>query len=368
MSVSVTVQPTPALGGRDCVLRFTASSGNFVRVWCTDAPDGSRFRTDLDKLGTTTLALGAVGVGEAFRFTPDVGGRYVLRLDEIKRGAARYSGGYKGDPNAAPSEDLLGSTEYSLSVATRLTWPLGRAPDTASLLVFVSGADVVSTVADVHGIVSPSVSGARTAAATAAANTSALRTAATALSTMSAATALGDLSATITNWIDQFNAHRTRSSVHATSDTANVIKPDYRAPSTPEAFKQSLSAMRTAFMSHLRNDNPTSPTPGVGVGSWHRSGGANLVDWASTPIVNGAGSTIECWLLMADLWRCFESHRIATPAHQSIDSWSALMDLAPLGNIQRLFLAELAALSPTTPANEHSAVTALVNGAGFAKG
>lgn len=363
MSITVSSSVAVVIAKAPIRLKFTATTGNFVRVWCTAAPTSSKLREKLDKDKLSRVHVQDSDSGREFDYTFDVAGAYQLAATEITKGAAPYGGGYQGAPDAARAEAIVGETPLTFYVANRLKATIGSGQDTADLVLYVSNNLIQETTIAVHGAATPTIEKPKSNKAKTAAEGSQIAGRLTDL-VGSASGSLGDLSAVATQAIDRFNAHAGSATYHNTADTAdNLISAAYRNPSSPEALKRSVSALLKALSSHIRNDSVVTPA-GTGSKTWHVIGSILQVDWPAIPLFESSATIAEHVRALADVWRSFEAHR-ASSAHNAPDSVNALTALPILLDVHRLFLADIANLHPTTPNTENPAKTTLVHGAGF---
>jgi len=364
MSVSLSTSIAVPIAKKPVRLAFTASSGNFVRAWCTAAPLGSKLRAALDKDASARVHAFDADSGRQLDYTFEVSGAYQFAAQELVKGAAQYGGGYQNAPNSAPAERLLGETAIAVHVAAGLKASLGTSTDQADLLLYVTDSTIQPTLLAVHGVASPAIQGAKTDRAKTAAQNAGVVAAVAALAGTSAATSLGTLGTVATDFIDKFNAHIVGGSFHATTDGAdNHIPRDFRNPTTADALKRTLGRILKSLSNHIRNDTYSNPA-GTGVAQWHQLGGENVVDWTSLPLFESSSKISEHVRALADAWRSYEAHR-GSAAHTAPDNTNVLSALPPLLHVHELFLAELAKLSPSAPLTDNSAKTLLVHGAGF---
>ena len=342
-------------------LTFTATAGNFVRVWCTAAPTGSRLRGKLDADKSTRVHVQDTDSSKAFDYTFDVAGAYQLAASELREGAAPYGGGYQGAPDAERSEVIIGESALTFYVAAALKTTLGQGPDIADLVLFVSNDAICETTIAVHGRSSPAIEKPKSNKAKTAAESAAVTSRLPDL-LGSAAGAIGDLSAIVTDAIDKFNNHAQSSIFHNAADTSNLISAAFRNPTSPESLRRSVSVLLKSLSSHIRNDSVVTPA-GTGTAAWHVISSIQQVDWEAIPLFESASSSDQIRAI-ADAWRSFEAHR-ASAAHNTPDAANALGELPVILDVHRLFLAELASLNPTAPNTENPAKTILVHGAGF---
>ncbi len=364
MAVTLASSIAVAIASKPVRLTFTASAGNFVRLWCIAAPAGSKLRAKLDENKASRTHVLDTDSGAAFEYTFDASGAYQFAAAEFTKGAAPYGGGYQGAPDAAPAETSLGETPISFYVASKLKATLGVGADTADLVLYVANTTIQSTSLAIQGLATPAVQKPKTDKATTAAENSALLTAIAGLVASSAADALGDAGAVVTDFIIDFNAHISDAAFHDTTDDgANRISSEYRNPTTPAALKQALAQCLKALSAHIRNDSAATPI-GTGTSQWHQIGGAGIVDWSSLPLFESTSTISEHMRGLADMHRSFESHR-ASAAHLAPDITHGLSALPALLAVHSIFLAQLAAISPAAPVTDNSAKTLLVHGAGF---
>lgn len=360
MTVTLSTVPAQPVALRECRLSLAATVGNFVRVWCTDAPPGSKLRAELDATGATQVVVAAGEAGQNIPFTADRGGAYVFRVEEITKGASQFGGVYDTDPNKAPSETLVGAPVIrTLYFASPLTCNLGAGQDTAELLIYVLQDEIIATTASLHGVVSPALRNTKTGLAKVAAESTAVRSAVTAL-VGTASTILGTTSTWLDSLIDAFNAHRADATVHASPDTDNVVKADFRGATTTEGQKRSVGAIRKALDNHLRNDNPAATTPGTGSAAYH-----SAADWTSAALPLSASDQLATLVSAADAYRAYDAHRANTAVHAAPDTTHFAAPPSTLLALHVEFLKQLAAQTPMTPPNEHSAKSLLMSGGGF---
>ncbi len=358
MTVALSASIAVAVANKALRLTFTATAGNYVRVWCTAAPPGSKLRGKLDQDKSTRVHVADTDSGKSIDYTFDVAGAYQLAATELTKGAAPYGGGYQRAPDADRAETILGETALTYYVASSIKSSIGHSPDVADLVLHVANNLIRETTVAVHTRPSPAIEKPKTPKAKTAAEGSALATALAALVGTSATAALGSLSTVTTNAIDKFNLHIANGAYHPTPDTGNTISSAFRNPIGPEALKRSVSALLKAINSHIRNDDVTAPA-GTGSATWH-----STVNWAAIPLFESSATVADHVRALADAWRSYEAHR-ASSAHTAPDNTNTLTALPGLLNVHRLFLTELASLNPTVPITENSAKTTLVHGAGF---
>ncbi len=362
---SISVLPAYPVPGKSCRLTATATAGgNAVRVWCTNAPPGSRLRKQLDDSQAGRLVVEpSAESGRPFEFTPDEGGGYVLLLEELQRGSG-FGGGYEGDPRGAPSEEILESATATVYVATAVSCRLGFSQDTATLRLFVAGANIIATTKDQHGAVTPAIELAAqaTAKARSAAESPNVRAALAEL-IGAATTALGSPGDVIAGLIGKYEGHRVRDSLHANADAANAVSDaSYASLSSIAGQREALAKLREGLGRHIRNVDPDAQQPVTGSANYHAN-----ISWSAVPIeaLAASGDPNDLMVVIADTWRAYDAHRSSSTAHSSRDLNNAPVSLPPLLNLHRRFLEQLASTTPATPPTDHSALALLANAAGF---
>jgi hypothetical protein len=363
MPVTLSNSPTYPVPGRDCLVTFAvAATANHVRIYCTAAPDGSELAAKLAASDVTRIQLFVGDSDATWTFRPDAGGVYILSCEEYTVGATTHGGAYKGDPDGYKTETLLSTTAGSITVANRITAEIGVTPDTATLTLYVHGSTIVSTLVDVHGEATPSVSEATSDKARTAARSATVTAALASLSGVSAATALGTPSVIIDDLIVQFNAH-IGSASHASADTVNWLDVSFRNPGSPKGVALSANELKMRMTRHMGNDDDGS---GFGTAAYH-SVGATRGDQVNAIIVAGANEQdpLSQCLMVADLWRAYEAHRVATTFHSPADTTNSADPLPVLLQVYYRFLEALQAASPTAPSTANSGVVFLAHSGGF---
>src|ERR1041385_7188852 len=110
MTVSITSSPANPLIDNGAALSFSLSGGgNFVRLWCVNAPQASKLGQQIaDALAVDPTASPRIEIfsghvpadptSKPFTFQPDTPGRYTITAQEYQRGASSWGGAYAGDP------------------------------------------------------------------------------------------------------------------------------------------------------------------------------------------------------------------------------------------------------------------------------
>lgn len=354
--------PGQPVSGRECKLVLTATTGNFLRVWCTNAPPGSKLRTELDSSGASRVNVTEADAGSQVPFTADKGGAYVFFLEEITKGASAFGGVYDTDPNKAPSEAIIGTASVTLHFASALTCNLGVGQDTAELLVYVHDTSIIVTTAELHGVTSPVLRKTTSALAKVAAESSVVRAATQGL-VGAAVTVLGTTNVLIDSLINCLIGHFVEPTTHASDDSDNAPSTVYLNATTTEGQKKAVAALRKSLDNHMRNDDVTASIPGTGSGAYH-DGAGGKVDWANAPLPVAPSDALSVLVSLADAYRAYEAHRLSN-VHTSSDTVNVAVAPSPLILLHVYFLAQLATQDPVNPTNEHSAKSLLVSGGGF---
>ena len=357
--------PVPEL---DCQLSFTLteSGSNFLRVWLTDAPDGSVKKAELDKNSEKRVHF-YTGDAKPFTFKPDVGGVYKLLCQEYVKGSG-YGGAYEGDPSGAPSETKVGSeATVDLIVGQRVTQQLGYQADTATLVWWVWGAYVRPTTLGTHGEASPAVIEPSSLRAAIAAKDPDVATYAAACANTLVSANVGSITTMAASvFVTKLLAHQvTGGTVHDTMDTLNPMPIGLGSSVGPKNLADVLNLVLSTMRNHYLNIDSTNGTGEGSVGFHLGSGGDPKSDRINYPIVESVGDLAQAYAALGDITRSYEAHRVSTAVHGTADTTNSLMSMPNLVRIHRYFFAALANATPTAPPTVNSGVVTAVSIAGF---
>lgn len=360
---TLAVTPTYPVPARACKLVFTLTNGgNFLRVWVTDAPDGSRYKRQLVDAGQERAELLAGdGATRTLQFEPDVGGKYLLAAQEYIEGATTHGGGYQSSEASYQTMVETGAeTALVLTVGERITHKMGTPTDSGTLVVWVWDDYVRATTVDLHGELSPAITEPSSQAATAASlDTTVLSTMAAMIGQTSVQN-LGDPSATLADMLTKYNAHIASGTFHAAADTDNDVATSAIAPagtpSNPAGLQSTASIMLQKLGNHYAN---RADGEEVGASVYHTK-----ADFSNGPLAPSAGNANALYALMGDLAGGYEAHRVNTDYHGSADNTNALAALPRLVTLHRYFFASLRT-APTAPATENQAAVTYAQTAGF---
>lgn len=350
------------------VFAYTESGANFLRVWITDAPEGSKYRKRLTDEALSRVELFTSEGGTTWTNGDfDKGGIYRLVVQEYTRGAATFGGGYENSPGSAPTETKAGSeSTLSVHIGQRMTQEIGAGQDKAQLVLFVWNDSIRATSVAVHGETTPAIVNPSTPRSTMAMSDTSVRAAVAALAGQTALAAIGTLGTVISNIRTKFEVHRTQATVHQNNDADNAINNSFAATPTPATYALILNELIRKFTQHVENDaGGVSNLAGKNSRNYHDVSGTKI-DWSNRPLFQSVGSVADAYAATADLWRCYEAHRVSTGVHDNADNTNALSGLGDtILNVHRLFLVSLAASNPTAPNNKSTAAVLLMAGAGF---
>ena len=370
MAVSLSTNPTYPIPGRDCQVTVTAAAAtNLVKLFCVAAPEDSELRKRLDADDVTRIAVFSDDPAEEWTFRPDKGGIYSFDAEEYTVGATTHGGAYQDDPDSYQSETLTGtSTSLTVIVANRMTAQIGVQPDFATLVFYVHDSTIRQTFVNVHGLATPAILEPATDRARVAANSSSVTTELAGLPDVTAAAALDVASNIIDDLIVQYEAHRITvdpAVVHANNDTDNTIAASFRVPGSPAGVARSANELLTKLTRHMNNDNDGA---GLGTASYHSPGGNDRADQANAIIAHAANEKdpLSQCILLADLWRAYEAHRIDTTYHNVADGVNEADDLPPILKVMMQFIAALQDSSPAVPDVDNPGAVLLVHSGGFA--
>lgn len=336
--MALTVSPTYPLPGEVVTVSQTRSSAGFTvdvidpEVTLTSVPPDSVLET-----GRVEDDSGPVA-----EFTPDVSGDYGISVLSYRESfaAAQFDGGGEAYRIGVATETATVRVGEAMTIDMRA----GEHAATLTLGVF-NGTVRTATLTDTTS-----------QKAYAASHDSTVVTKLAALVDQ-AATGLGpDLIAKVADLGVQFNDHRTQGGVHPVSDTTNVYQPDRTYDLTNAIV--ALNAIRAKFVAHLIGAS-------ISGSRWH-----NADDTKSLPIVGNASDVATAIVLYADMFRCFEAHRVllASPAaHSLADSTNTLGTIDKLSDLIGTWLAFIASSSPTVPTGLEDGVIQLQSLYGFKK-
>lgn len=368
MPLTISSSPTYPVAAKGARLSFTpGGAGNFVRVWCTAAPTGSKLKSRLDAEASARIQIHegdiATGGGVPFDFQADLPGKYTVVAQEYTRGASTYGGGYAGDPRGFSTETKVGSeVSASIDFGQRVTIKLGTGPDTATLVFWVWDHTIRATSVALQGELSPNITQPSSPTANTAALSSGVVAAVAALVDGLDTTVAGtgaDLDATINNIITKLNAHFANGTAHAAADADNTIPTAFKSPTTKTANLKSLSKLVERYTAHILND----PRDGSGQGGagYHVVSTVNVSDGANTlhaPVPNDQASV---YAMLGNIYYAYEAHRVSTAVHASADSTNVLSAIPPLMQLEGLFLRALQSVNPTAAATENPGATLFAN-------
>ena len=370
MTVSLTSSVTYPVPGKETQISVAATSGNYVKLYCTAAPLGSELRTKLDNLqGGSTARISVFGgdTDEIWRWTPDGGGVYTFLAEEITKGASDHGGGYAGDPDGYESETILGTTTgLTVIVGTLLTASIGAGSDTATLKFYVFDYYIRATTMGTHGVITPSLDDPTTSKARIAADAEEVKDALAELVDKTVNAVLSLPAVWIDDLIVQYEAHRASATYHTNADTDNAISADYRLPtSCPAGAAKALNELRLKLTRHMLNDDAGS---GIGTGNYHVVSGDQRADLVNGIITGPASEqdALSLCLALADTWRAYEAHRVHVNYHiNGGDTTNDAYALPQLLALYEEFISQLQVTSPSVPTGESAGVAYAINSGGF---
>lgn len=377
MAIAFTPSPTYPTTKKPVHLDFVATEGGAaVRLFCTDAPLGSKLREQITGSSASRVQVHEGDIATPFEFNADASGVYTFVAQEIQK--PTFAGGFKGDPRALidvgggalGTQKVLGETVLRLNIGTRLTMPLGVGQDVATLVLWVWEDTIRSTSVALHGETTPAVVNPSSAVATTAALSASVLTALAALYDEAAVLAVGSFVTMISTARAAINLHLADTATHYTADTSNTIPPaisySNSKGSTPKAVAKMVELLR-AHMSTDMRDGATSSF-GPGSGDWHQYAGFNMSDGVNAMIAGQPTDVASAVVAFADLWRAYEAHRVDAFVHQAPDETNSLTALPPLFEVHRAFLESVQSISPTPAASENPGAPVLIHGAGMRQG
>jgi hypothetical protein len=378
---TVVAAPTYPVPGLTCRVTFTFTNGaaNYLRVWCTVAPEDSELANALKKSQASRVLVyeGDGGAERPWLHTFDKGGPYTLLAQEYVKGNS-WGGGYEGDTRGAPTEVKLGGeTTLALHIAKRLNQTLGFGDDQATLVLFVHNNTIVTTVKSVHGIKTPIIvdwTSDRAASGAGAAQNAASNVAGmTPEAALAGNSVPGSFGAVIDSTIDSFASHteNTTGAYHNTADNQDDLQTNYKGATSPGGLARAINKLRRRLELHMLNAkenvpaNPEYVAPGSVV--IHDGGGAGPyfdLKNALLPIVADENKPETLYAAFADFWRAYEAHRTAT-MHDTADNTNTLWTPEAILAVHKDFMTQVAALSPAVHAGQSTGAARLIGQGGF---
>lgn len=366
---TISTLPVVPIPSRSVAVVFTLeeTGTNFFRAWLTDAPYGTPEKTKLIESGETRYELRFSG--SRWEFTPEVGGNYVLAVQEYVRGASSHGGSYQNDPNSDITETKVGAEKtVTVTVAQRLTTAIGTGTDFATLALYVLDDSIAETSFKIHGEKTPAIANPNGKRAESAIGDASVVSALAALIGETVSVAVGEPSAIMGDIVSNYNAHLTQASVHNENDTDNALPSGYTSTLSPAALARAANAALTNMRRHMLNDSGQGPgeppSPGGSPAAYHEIGGNDRMDWANVPTLTAAGQVQDSYRALADLWRAYEGHRVNTGVHSVADSTNVLNALPKLLQLHVAFLDSVAAFDPTVPDTQTEGALILMSRAG----
>ena len=373
MTVDITQSPTLAIPGKPIRIAFTLGTGDYVRVYLTDAPQASKYYAGLDKSAANRILMHSGDANVDWLFTADVAGRYVFVMQDVSRGASAYGGRYEGDPDGYSSLTVNDETAaLDISVGARMQLPIQVDEHGATLRFYVWDEDVRATNVTTHGETTPALVDPTTERADQAMLDDDVVAAVAALTGTSddiddILTDPYSAAEVLDHMIFRFNTHCASTTFHYSVDSNNQLSDDYSDATDSDALAEIVAALQAAFRRHLTNDmyDLSTPSVGVGTGDFHQDGSSNNVgDWTNQPLAPQPTDIATAMVALADLWRCYAAHRQWTAGHKAEDT-SFVITLPLLLQVPRYFCAVIAANDPSVPDTAHPGVARLAAEAGM---
>jgi hypothetical protein len=359
MTVTASINPQYPVPGREARVTFSASTGDYVRVFVTNAPVSSEYRRQLSETGASQLQVYEGDAGDVWRFVPDVGGVYSFAVYEVTKGASANGGGWHRSPSSNQTETPIGTTSLDVSVGQRLTSAVGANSDTATLVLWIWGSYIRETTFDVHGESSPALIDPSSDKIRNAITASTVKTRLESLIGVTASSALGNPFGVIDTVLKEINDHMINSTFHVSEDTDNnVLSTMIVEPSDPAQFVRQMADLVQRLDRHMRNDS--NDGTGSGGSAYHTK-----ADLTNTPLVLQVNDIASAVVAFADVYRAYEAHRVSSAAHPSTDTTNVLPALSLLMDLHRLILQLIQPVTPTSSQTENAGVQILVSGAGM---
>jgi hypothetical protein len=317
-------------------IALTQAGSNYVRMWCTQAPQGSSLRKSID--GTSDprsrfeVYKGDGGESQPWTTTFEVGGCYTFVAQEYTLGRASYGGGYQGSPDGDPLETKVGSeSTLSLYIGQRFELPIAVAGDSVTLVWWIWNDTVRATTIKVHGEETPALqrpNGPRALAAVEIAVTSGVlvnRAGAGDSALIGVpSTILGNAAGGL---IKEYNDHLAQATVHAANDTDNDIPTGLATAHSSRNFAGAVNEFLRKLRQHFINDAVEAGTvAGRDTAGYHAPGGTKANDNANLPLFTSVDEG-SAYIALADIHRCLTAHFASTAVHNNADVVNTLTAL-----------------------------------------
>lgn len=373
MPLTLATEPQYALPGI-VKMRATPTTGNYARVWCTDAPEGSELIEELKRLGSghriEVDKQDAEGILEG---KLEVGGAYTFVCQEYTKNASTHGGSYAGDPNGFQSETKVGSeVTQTIYIGTKLACPLGSSTfGQAELVLWVWNDTVRATTIKGHGEVTPAIVKPKTERAITAARSTTVATKLAALDGVLSAILVGSLDAMCADLRTELPLHFNNNGGVYHGEAAGPLPDDDNdteienlpaAPTTPAGLANFVSVVWRRLRNHMSNWDGSAQKP------YHDKGGAVTPDYINALAAGapGDGDALGTIAALADIYRAYVAHIADTIVHDAADTTNKLTQtLGMIPDLHQAFLDAQRTASPTAPATQNPAVTRLVHSAGF---
>jgi hypothetical protein len=369
---TVATIPTYPVPARQALVVFSFSAGasNYIRAWCTVAPEGSDLanRIAANRLNRALVYQDEGGDKHPWRTTFDRGGAYTFLVQEYTKGN-HWGGGYEGDPRGAPTETKVGGeSTLTLHVAQRLTQELGTGPDRATLVLYAHNASIVETSVAAHGERSPAVVDPTSDRAAVAAKDADVTPAIAALVGLSPSTVFGTVGSVVDDFITKFVAHAGSAVFHQNADSQTDLN-DYKGATALPGIAKGLNKVRLRLRQHMENSKENAPANP----EYALPGGIDIHDHNSLffdmknrllDVTADEKNAATIFQAGGDFYRAYTAHRTAT-MHETSDATNTLTALPQLFEVHHQFMASLAALSPAAQPGQSSAAAQLIGTAGF---
>lgn len=364
---SIIVSPIYPVPKRPVTIAITLTdpAATYVRIWGTDAPEGSSLKDVLKKGGLARVEVHEGGGGAAAPWTDfdfNVGGIYVFAAQEYSRTTGAHGGSFEGDPKGFPGDTAIGAeVTLTIAIGQRLTLQLGAGKDTASLVFHVWGDFVRGTTVADHGEFSPDIIKPTSAKAATAAKATGVLSILPNFKNVPSASIIGDLPAKFLELLTKYQDHigNVPGFFHANPDADNTMSLLFGSHTSPHTLAAGINKFAGILSRHFRNDKN-----GTGSGSaayqYHTS-----FDQTNLPLITNASDMGQVYALLADCRRAYEAHRTAAGVHALTDTVNVLGTDNMLAQLHALFLASLALSSPVIFQTQNAAAILLPAGAGF---
>lgn len=370
MSLSVTLDPAIALPAKQVRLIVSGNTGTSVAASIVSAPTQSAFYSTVATPVDVRLDVaGRIGT-PTICFVPDVSGVYSIAIRDISQARTLSGSGrrnsFQGAADGYVESSTLQTLTYSFKVAERMATQVGAAGDYATLVLYIVDETITPTDLETYGEATPSLINTTSERARLASVSEAVQTKLAALDNITIGAALGSIPEILAELAIVSSEHLMSFGEHQNADETGAFElRRYRGTVTSGAgIISEANRVRSVLVRHMQNDSSDGP----GAGLYHSDVDGYGYPDLNLPLAGSAVDAQSARILIADMHRCYESHRVQIanpPSHLSSDTTNVLTALPAMLALDSAFLSFLASQSPTAPSESNAGAVAAIFSGGF---